>query len=151
MNTHYLTLSLGIIFFLTSCSVENAIDRREDKLIGSWKIDKVIYDQYGRLFKKKLTADYRFDEFEFLPDHRVYYYDDDIGVEFEGEWEIVPHRQYDQDGDKEVEFYIEMFFYDPVYNDVFGYYGFISRLTRNKFRFFVSDSGGELEFRFKRK
>ena len=151
MNLRFVALSLGLLFLLSSCSIENAIDRREEKLIGAWKIDKVIYDGYGRLFKKKVTADYRHDEFEFLPDHRVYYYDDDIGVEFEGDWEIVPQRQFDHDGDEEVEFYIEMFFYDPAYNDVFGYYGYISKLNRNKFRFFVSDAGGELEFRFRRK
>ncbi len=143
-------LCFAVLYTVFSCSIDDAVDRREDKLIGAWQIHKVIHDKYGGLFKKKVTRDYEYDEFEFLPNHTVFYYDD-IGVEFEGNWEVVPERRYDHDGDKEIEFYIEMFFYDPVYKDVFGYYGYISRLSRQNFTFHVSDGNGELEFRFTRK
>ncbi|HLT94067.1 MAG TPA: hypothetical protein VKZ56_05870 [Membranihabitans sp.] len=141
-------LVVGIV--LNSCSIEQRLDRKEEKLIGVWVIDKVIYDKYGSLFKRKITSEYRNDVFEFLPGNRVYYYDDDINFEFEGNWDVVAERRYDKEGDKDFEFFIEMHFYDPVYRDAFGYYGYISRLTRNRFHFHVSDGRGELEFRFRR-
>ena len=151
MKKSVLFLCFGIFFIIISCSIEDAVDRREDKLIGAWQIHKVIYDKYGGWFKKKVTRDYEYDEFEFLPNQRVIYFDEDIGVEFDGNWEIVPQRQYDHNGDEDYEFYIDMYFYDPVYDEVFGYYGYISRLTRQKFTFHVSDGGGELEFQFQRR
>lgn len=151
MKILYLALVIGVSVVLNSCTIENRIDRKADKLIGVWRIDKVIYDKYGSLFNKKVTREYRNDEFEFLPDTRVYYFDDDINYEFEGNWNIVAEKDYNYDGEREIEFYIEMHFYDPVYNDAFGYYGYISRLNDNKFHFHVSDGGGELEFRFRRK
>lgn len=141
-------LIFGVAFH--SCTIEQRLDRKEDKLIGVWTIDKVIYDKYGSIFKKKVTRQYRHDVFEFLPNNRVYYFDDDINFEFEGSWDIVAERSFDHEGDEEFEFYIEMHFYDPIHRDAFGYYGYISRLSRNKFHFHVSDGGGELEFRFRR-
>lgn len=150
MKWMYLGLIVAIGVMINSCTIEDRLDRKADKLIGVWKIDKVIYDKYGALFKKKITSEYRSDEFEFLPDQRVFYYDDDLNFEFEGNWELVAERGYDHEGDPEYDFYIQMNFYDPVLKDAFGYYGYISRLSRNKFHFHVSDTGGELEFRFRR-
>lgn len=144
-----LILFSGLI--LNSCTIEDRLDRKADKLTGVWEIDKVIYDKYGTWFKKKITREYRNDIFEFLPDGRVYYFDDDINYEFEGNWDIVAERDYNHEGEKEFDFYIEMHFYDPVQHDAFGYYGYISRLSRNKFHFHVVDRGGELEFRFRRR
>jgi len=151
MKALYIILVLGLGLVVNSCTIDDRLDRKADKLIGVWVIDKVIFDKYGSLFNKKVTREYRNDEFEFLPDGRVYYFDDDINYEFEGNWDVVAERSRDLEGDKQYEFYIEMHFYDPVYNDAFGYYGYISRLTRNRFHFHVSDRSGELEFRFQRK
>jgi len=151
MKALYIGLAIGISILVNSCSIEDRLDRKADKLIGAWKIDKVIYDKYGSLFNKKVTGDYRNDEFEFLPDHQVYYYDDDIDYEFEGNWTLVAEQGYDHDGDEEFEFYIQINFYDPVLKDAFGYYGYISRLNHKKFTFHVADRSGELEFRFRRK
>lgn len=150
MKVLCLGLLVGISIAVNSCSIEDRLDRRADKLTGVWEIDKVIYDKYGAIFKKKVTSDYRNDVFEFLPDHRVYYYDDDIDYEFEGNWQLVAEENYDHKGDKEFEFYIQMHFYDPIYREAFGYYGYISRLTSNRFQFHVADGSGNLEFRFKR-
>ncbi len=147
----YWTLLVCTGVVINACTIEDRLDRKADKLIGVWKIDKVIYDRYGALFKKKITGDYKYDEFEFLPDQRAYYYDDDLNFEFEGNWEIVAERGYDHEGDQEYNFYIQMNFYDPVHQDAFGFYGYISRLTHKKFHFHASDGGGELEFRFRRK
>lgn len=151
MKLLYLGVMISIGVMVNSCTIEDRLDHKADKLVGVWKIDKVIYDKYGSLFKKKVTRDYRGDEFEFLPDHRVYYYDDDLDFEFEGNWELVAERGFDHEGSKEYDFYIQMNFYDPVLKDAFGYYGYISRLSRNRFHFHASDAGGELEFRFRRK
>ena len=151
MKALYIILVLGLGLVVNSCTIDHRLDRKADKLIGVWVIDKVIYDKYGSLFNKKVTREYRNDEFEFLPDGRVYYFDDDINYEFEGNWDVVAERSRDLEGDNQYEFYIEMHFYDPVYKDAFGYYGYISRLTRNRFHFHVSDRSGELEFRFQRK
>lgn len=151
MKALYIILVLGLGLVVNSCTIDDRLDRKADKLIGVWVIDKVIYDKYGSLFNKKVTREYRNDEFEFLPDGRVYYFDDDINYEFEGNWDVVAERSRDLEGDNQYEFYIEMHFYDPVYKDAFGYYGYISRLTRNRFHFHVSDRSGELEFRFQRK
>ncbi|HLU92914.1 MAG TPA: hypothetical protein VKZ54_02265 [Membranihabitans sp.] len=151
MKALYIVLVLGLGLVVNSCTIDHRLDRKADKLIGVWVIDKVIYDKYGSLFNKKVTREYRNDEFEFLPDGRVYYFDDDINYEFEGNWDVVAERSRDLEGDNQYEFYIEMHFYDPVYKDAFGYYGYISRLTRNRFHFHVSDRSGELEFRFQRK
>lgn len=89
MKALYLGLVICMGVLIHSCSIENTLDRKADKLIGAWKIEKVIYDKYGSLFKKKVTSDYRNDEFEFMPDHRVFYYDDDLDFEFDGNWELV--------------------------------------------------------------
>ena len=151
MKALYIVLVFGLGLVVNSCTIDHRLDRKADKLIGVWVIDKVIYDKYGSLFNKKVTREYRNDEFEFLPDGRVYYFDDDINYEFEGNWDVVAERSRDLEGDNQYEFYIEMHFYDPVYKDAFGYYGYISRLTRNRFHFHVSDRSGELEFRFQRK
>lgn len=151
MKTSLFILTMGLSLLLNSCSIENRLDRKAKKLIGVWTIDKVIFDKYGSLFKKKVTSEYQNDVFEFLPDNKAYYFDDDINVRFEGNWEIVAERTRDHEGDLEYEFYIDMHFYDPINNDAFGYYGYISRLSGNKFHFHVTDRSGKLEFRFRRK
>ena len=151
MKIWYFTFVIGVSVVFNSCTIDHRLDRKADKLVGAWVIEKVIFDKYGSLFNKKVTREYRNDEFEFLPDGRVYYFDDDINYEFEGNWDIVAERGHNHEGDEEYEFYVEMHFYDPVYDDAFGYYGYISRLNNNKFHFHVSDRSGELEFRFRRK
>lgn len=150
MKANIVLWILAVGALMNSCTLDQRLDRKEDRLIGVWTIDKVIYDRYGSLFNKKVTSQYRNDIFEFLPNNRVYYYDDDINFEFEGNWNVVAERRYNHEGEHEIDFFIEMHFYDPVARDAFGYYGYISRLTRNKFHFHVADGRGELEFRFRR-
>lgn len=150
MRLNFTILFLALLF--SSCSVDFFVDKKEDKLIGLWSVEKVTFKEHGAWFRDNISDDYLGDEFEFLPDYRVVYYDADIGTEFVGNWSVVAEKNYDfGDNDSEVEFYIEMHFYDPIYQDAFGFYGFISKLTRKNFKYHVSEPNGELSFQFKKR
>ncbi|GAA5225429.1 hypothetical protein [Membranihabitans marinus] len=148
-------MKIGIYILCLSvfvgCSIEDRIENKEDKIIGLWQIDKATFKEYGDLFKDNISREYRSDWFEFLPDYTVYYYDYEENIEYEGSWEVVAEEGYDyHTGDSDVEFYLNMHFYDPIRQDVFGYYGYISWLTKRKFTYEVAQRTGKLVIHFEK-
>ncbi len=144
-----LLLTLAFVVIFGSCSKEARILRKEDRLIGAWTFDKVFYKRYGALFRDNITSEYRDDIVEFFPDYSASYDDYDLGVVFDGAWNLyVEDNLYD--GDNDLEFFVDAVFYDFVNNEDFFLFGGIDRLNRNKLHFQAEDRRGKFTFRLRR-
>ncbi len=146
---NFLLLGTLFVLMLTACTKEGRILRKEDRLIGAWEFDKVLFKGHNALFRDNITDEYRNDVVEFLPDYGAIYDDFDLGVLFDGTWTIfVEDNLYD--GDRDLEFIVDAVFYDFVNNEDFFLFGGIDRLNRNKLHFEAEDRSGRYTFRLRR-
>ncbi len=135
--------------FTTSCSKEQRIIRKENKLIGVWEFEKVFYKKEGALFRDNITHEYRDDIVEFFPDYSAIYDDYSLGVVFEGIWSI--YLDEDHIGDQsDLEFFVDAVFYDFFSNEDFFLFGSIDRLNRNKLNLEAHDRRGKYTFKLRR-
>lgn len=144
-------LSVIAILFLTSCSKEGAILRREDRLIGAWEIEKVTYKRDVALFARDVTDEFAGDIIEFFPDYSAIYDDYSEGAIFDGDWRLLYEEDSFWDDDasiSDLDFHIDAIFYDHLVNEDFSFFGDIDRLGRNRLRFDMLDRRGEYRFRF---
>ena len=73
-HLHILAI-LSIITLATGCSDDYLVDRKEDKLIGTWEFEKAFYRRDGDLFRDNVTLDYRDDVIVFFGDYSAEYFD----------------------------------------------------------------------------
>ena len=88
---------LFILFFLlvfSSCSKEYIIERKEDKIIGAWEIDKVFYKKDWALFRDDITHQFRHDIVEFFPNYEAIYDDYSLNAVFDGSWSLIVDEEY---------------------------------------------------------
>ena len=147
MAYKYAILLLGL-FLITSCSTEELIERREDRLIGTWEIDRARYDEDGFSFSDNIINEYRGDELTFFSNGFLEYIEDN-GEVFTGTWYIDALRGRGEDDETEVT--LDADFYDVNDNLVFRWLGDIQRLTYRNFNINISDRGGELRLRWDKK
>lgn len=131
------------LFFASGCSIEDRIQRREDRLIGTWVIDRAVFDEDGALFNSNITDEFRGDRVTFFPDNSVEYVTGN-GQVFVGTWFIDALRDLDDD----LEFTIDADFFDAGGFLAFRWVGTISRLTENNFNLSVSEIDGTLRLRW---
>lgn len=131
------------LFFASGCSIEDRIQRREDRLIGTWVIDRAVFDEDGALFNDNITDEFRGDRVTFFPDNTVEYVTGN-GQVFVGTWFIDALRDLDDD----LEFTIDADFFDGGGFIAFRWIGTISRLTENNFNLSVSEIDGTLRLRW---
>lgn len=130
------------LLLATGCSIEDRIERREDRLLGTWVIQKATFDEDGALFNDNVTRDFAGDRVTFLRGGRVEYVTGD-GRFFDGTWFIDALRDLDDD----LEFTIDADFFDGP-RLAFRWIGTISRLTQNDFNISVSEVDGTLRMKW---
>lgn len=131
------------LFFASGCSIEDRIQRREDRLLGTWVIDRAVFDEDGALFNSNITDEFAGDRVTFFPDNSVEYVTGN-GQVFVGTWFIDALRDLDDD----LEFTIDADFFDAGGFLAFRWVGTISRLTENNFNLSVSEIDGTLRLRW---
>lgn len=134
------------VFVLSSCSNEALLNRRENRLIGTWEFDKVSFKEDGALFRDNLTDDYEGDLIEFFPNYTALYDDASLNAIFEGDWNLYLDRNADGD-DSDAEYFLDMIFYDDINREEFSYFTNATRLTNNNMTLIASTRAGQ--FRFK--
>jgi hypothetical protein len=134
---------LSITFLASGCSIEDRIERREDRLLGTWVIDRASFDEDGALFNNNITDDFRGDQITFFRNGQLEYLAGD-GRFFSGTWFIDALRDLDDD----LEFTIDADFFEPNGRPAFRWLGTINRLTNNNFNLNVAEVDGTLRLRW---
>ena len=136
-------LACFLLLLATGCSLDERIERREERLLGTWVIDKATFDEDGNLFNDNLTDEFRGDRVTFLPDGTVEYITGN-GQVFAGPWFIDALRDLDDD----VEFTIDADFFRFDGSLGFRWVGTIQKLTNNNFNVNVAEVDGTLRLRW---
>lgn len=142
-------LLIGFAITLTACSNEALLERKEDRILGAWEFDRVTYKEDGRLFRDDVTRDFRGDIIEFYRDYSAVYEDASLRVVFDGFWELNLDRFADGD-EEDVEFFLDMSFYDFVNQEEFSYFCNATTLTRNRMTLVASNRAGTFTFRMRK-
>ncbi len=150
MKTRYffLLFALGLLG-LSSCTDGWRLDNKEDRLAGEWMIDEAYFRENGDLFREDVTRDFRGDRIEFFRDYTAVYDDYSSRNFYEGEWELFLERDYYDDGD-DVEFFLDLFFYDRDGRIAFSWNGEVTLLTYEKLNLRVNDRAGVYTFKLRR-
>lgn len=138
----------GMVLF-SSCSDEEIVERREDKIEGTWEFEKAFYKRDNALFRDNVLEDFEGDLIHFHADQTAIYVDNSLDESFDGDWFVVLERYYDQD-DVDREFFLDMEFYDSVNDESFFYYGNIQWLTKKRLNFTAWDDNGEYTFKLRK-
>lgn len=142
MKYLYTILALGILLS-TGCSIQDRVERREDRLVGTWIIEKASFNEDGALFNDNVTDEFAGDRITFLPNGQLEYLAGN-GQFFTGTWFIDALRDLDDD----LEFTIDADFFDGGGFLAFRWIGTIDRLTENNFNINVSEVDGTLRLKW---
>ncbi|OAV44664.1 hypothetical protein [Lewinella sp. 4G2] len=134
---------LPLILLLTGCSIQDQVANREERLVGTWIIDKAVFDEDGALFNDNITDEFIGDEMTFYPDGTVEYVTNS-GRYFSGPWFIDAARDLDDD----LEFWIDIDFFLDSGVLAFRWSGTIARLNNNNFNLNVSEVDGTLRMKW---
>lgn len=129
----------------SSCSIQDRIENREDRLLGTWVIDNAFFRRDGALFRDNVLNDFRGDRITFLPDGTVEYVTGN-GEFFDGPWFIDAIRA-DATND-DLEFTIDADFFDGFGNLAFRWVGTIDRLGSRNFNVNISERNGVLRLKW---
>ncbi|MEM6397965.1 MAG: hypothetical protein AAF741_16565 [Bacteroidota bacterium] len=133
-----------LILILGSCSLEERIERREDRLMGEWLMDRATFRNRGGIFFEDITSDFRRDEVQFLSDFSLLYRTGD-GEVFDGAWRITT---VDAGAEEGIEFIIDAEFYDVNNELAFTWVAEIERLDRRRLKMLIQEVDGELRLRW---
>lgn len=139
----FLPLLYLLLITAISCSIEDKIERREDRLLGTWQIDKATFKDDDDLFRDNVTHEFRGDRVSFFPDFTLLYETGD-GQLFDGYWVISAVR----DLDDETEFTLDADFFDLRGRPAFQWLGTLKRLNGNRLNVTVYERGGVLQLRW---
>ncbi len=139
-------LSLLLLTTLSACSIEQRIERREDRLLGTWQIDRAVFKGDNALFNDNVTDDFRGDRVIFFDDYSLLYETGD-GQLFDGFWSI----NYVRDPSDNGTFTFDADFFDGRGRVAFQWLGSIVRLNDNSFDVEVWERGGVLRLRWDRR
>ena len=135
---------LLFLVFLIGCSLEDRIERREDRLTGTWQIERAFFKEDDELFRDNVTRDFAGDRVTFYPDYTLTYLTGN-GEVFEGFWRISVLREQDND----TEFTLDADFFDRG-QLAFQWLGTIDKLTGNSFNINIAERNGTLRLRWDR-
>lgn len=137
------TLLFLAVLLCAGCSVDDQLRNREDRLIGSWVLERASFDEDGALFNDNVTDEFRGDQITFFRNGRVEYLAGD-GAFFAGTWFMDALRDLDDD----LEFTLDADFFDDNGQLAFRWVGTIDRLTNNNFNINVAEVDGVLRLRW---
>jgi hypothetical protein len=135
-------LALAMLF-ISSCSIEERIIRREDRLTGTWIVERAFFNWDGALFRDNITNEFRGDRVTFFPDYSLEYVSG-TGEVFQGVWFIDAFR----DREDDLEFTIDADFFDARGSLAFRWVGEITLLTQNNFNVNIAERNGILRIRW---
>ena len=149
MKKMHLILLSFLLLGAMSCSEEELIERREEKIFGTWKFDKVFFKGYNALFRDNITHLYEGDILTFNTDYTCTY--DDAGQQYvyAGDWFVNLEVFTDPDGAENV-YFLDALFYGKYPEDDFGYYAEIEWLTQNSMTISYTTNDGEYTWRLSR-
>lgn len=133
-----------LILIFGSCSLEERIERREDRLMGEWLMDRATFRNRGGIFFEDITSDFRRDEVEFLSDFSLLYRAGN-GEVFDGAWRITT---VDAGAEEGIEFILDAEFYDIDNNLAFTWVAEIERLDNRRLKMLIQEIDGELRLRW---
>ena len=133
-----------LLLLITSCSLEERIERREDRLIGSWRLDRATEQNFGAIFWDDITDEYRGDRVSFSADETLIY-ETGAGELFDGNWRI---RSVNGGGDNGTEFIIDAEFYDEDFELAFSWVAEIERLDRSRLKIVIQEDGRYVRLRW---
>ena len=141
-------LCLSILFAFTACSLEERIERREDRLLGTWVIDKARFDEPNELFDDDVDDEFKGDLIDFYRDGTTNY--ESINNDFfTGFWRVVGLRE-EVDGERDVEFLLDAEFFFPDGTPAFTWVGRITRLGGEDLTLRIQEPTGELRLQLDR-
>lgn len=130
---------------VTGCSIEDRIENREDRILGTWVIENAFFRADGALFRDNVYNDFRGDRITFLPDGTVEYVSGN-GAFFDGPWFIDAIRPDRSDDD--IEFTLDADFFDASGNLAFRWVGTIERLGNRNFNIEIAERNGILRLKW---
>lgn len=154
MRNYVLLLVACTVIVCSSCSDEYFLERKEDKIVGTWEFEKAFYKEDGSLFRDNITHQYADDQVNFYGDYFAEYVDASLNTVFPGEWQILLDQDIyftDDQTSRNLEFFIDATFFDLVAGEEFTFFGSIDRLDRNVLRFEASDRDGTYTFKLCRR
>ena len=128
-----------------ACTEEDRLERREDRLVGTWEIQRAVFDEDGALFNRNLTDDYAGNRLTFFRDGTLLY-EEAGGRLYDGVWYLDALRDLDED----LEFTLDADFFGLRGELAFRWLGTVDRLTRNDFNVDVAEVDGTLRLRWDR-
>ena len=143
-------MALLLLGLLSSCTIEDRLERREDRLQGTWYFERAFYKADGALFRDNVINEFDGDAITFFNDYTALYDDYSLEATFDGDWSLFADRSFYDDENEDVEFFLDMSFYDFVNQEDFTYYGNVTRLTRNRLNMRVNLRNGFYTFKLRR-
>ena len=142
--TRLLLLSLAFLTLLTTgCTVGDQLDRRENRLVGTWVLERATFDGDGDLFNRNVTDEFAGDQITFFRNGRIEYLTGN-GAFFAGTWFLDAIRDLEDD----LEFTMDADFFDDNGQLAFRWLGTVKRLTNNNFNINVAEVDGVLRLRW---
>ncbi|MEM7574182.1 MAG: hypothetical protein AAF433_14845 [Bacteroidota bacterium] len=138
----YFSFCLLVLLLSTSCSLDERIERREDRLIGSWQLDRATEQNFGAIFWDDITGEFRGDRINFFADESLSY-EQANGSLLDGNWRIRAINT-----DEGNEFVIDAEFYDENFELVFSWVAEIERLDRSRLKIVIQEDGRYIRLRW---
>lgn len=114
-------LFLMIVVFISSCTDRGRLERRENRIEGTWYFDRAFYKADLALFRNNILDQYRGDEITFYDDGYAEYYDASLDAYFSGDWFLTLHKTQYQDGIERI-YTLDMEFLDHIHREDFNFY-----------------------------
>ncbi|MFZ9046117.1 MAG: hypothetical protein ACO2ZZ_09625 [Cyclobacteriaceae bacterium] len=150
MKRFCLLASVASLLFLIGCSEEELINRREEKIIGSWTFEKAYFTGRSALFRDDISHLHENDLIIFNSDFTASYDDQGQRLVFDGDWFVVLETFTGPDGVENVYFLDALFYTGGRQRADFGFYAEIEWLTQNKMTITFIDEDGEYRYKLRK-
>lgn len=147
MQKQLYLFTLAVLLTATACTDDYKLERREDKLLGTWVIEKANFKSNWALFPDNLP-EFEGDAITFY-DNYTCLYDDWGGALYDGDWELYIDRD-NIDGESDIEFFLDIYFFDGRGREAFFWLGEVTYLTREKLTLRVLDRNGRYTFKLRK-
>jgi hypothetical protein len=149
MKKVYLLITVLTMLGMMSCSEEELIERREDKIIGSWRFEKAYFTGNNALFRDNISHLVKDDVITFYHDYSASYDDAGQRIQINGDWLVVLETYTDPDGAENI-YFLDALFYGDNPEDDFGFYAEIIWLSQNKMTINFFDDNGEYTYKLEK-
>ena len=150
MKQIYIVLGLLFVSTFMGCDEVELIERREDKIIGSWQFEKAFFTGNNALFRDNILHLYEDDVITFNYDYSATYDDNGQRTAFDGDWYVVLETFTGPDGAENVYFIDALFYENDRSENDFGFHAEIEWLTFNKMTLTFFDNGGEYRYKLRK-